>query len=184
MLKKSPDFVPPQVNMLSFYSLFNIFTLFAACGVALILRKWSFMLKIASLLQLKEMVVKVWGCAWVNPVTTTVYRALRTSWRFTSADVEVGRWPQREHESGCRGGRLGDRPRLWGSACFLECCPTAVEDVWTYPQQVDPCVPLCCRTTSRSRSRGGGPRLSRARDVRSTSGKRRVCGGKPLLRWR
>lgn len=157
-------------------------TLFAACGVGLILRKWSLMSKIASLLQLKEMVVKVWGCARVNPVTTTVNRALCTSWRFTSADVEVGRGPQREHESGRRGGRLGDGPRLRGTAYFLECRPTAVEDVSTHPQQVDPCVPLCCRTTSQSRSRGGGPRRSRARDVRSTSGRRRVCGGKPLSR--
>lgn len=43
----------------------------------------------------------------------------RTCDCFASTDVEISSRPQCEHESGCRGRRLGDGPWLWGSAHLL-----------------------------------------------------------------
>lgn len=40
---------------------------------------------------------------------------------------------------------------------------------------------LCCRMTFQSRSRGGGPRPSRARDTRRPSGEGHVSGGEPFF---
>lgn len=89
---------------------------------------------------------------------------------FPHPDVEVSRGPQCEHEGGCGGGRLGDGPRLWGT----------VENMWTSLQNRLRLVSSlaspsalscgCFRMTSQSRSSDGGPRPSRARGVRSTSG--------------
>lgn len=47
-----------------------------------------------------------------------------------SPDVEVSRGPQCEHEGGCRGGWLGDRPRLWGTVHFLVHASSLKELFW------------------------------------------------------
>lgn len=49
---------------------------------------------------------------------------------FFSPDVEVSRGPQCEHEGGCRGGWLGDRPRLWGTVHFLVHASSLKELFW------------------------------------------------------
>lgn len=107
---------------------------------------------------------------------------LQWSWQcFTSPDVEVSRGPQCEHEGGCRGRRLGDGPRLWGSVYFLEWVALWGKDgAQLLVHKSTLFLNLCCRMTCPSRSRGGEPRPSRVQDVKSTSGGRCVETNKSL----
>lgn len=64
-------------------------------------------------------------CPRVNEKFETLIRVSQCfrfgSWLGVLPDVEVCRGSQRGREGVWGGGRLGDRPRLWGTLHFLDC---------------------------------------------------------------